>query len=210
MGRIGLSPRVRGNLRRVPHRRIRAWSIPACTGKPCVLPTAPRENPVYPRVYGETNPIDPKLLAINGLSPRVRGNHCGSGAWSVQIGSIPACTGKPTPASESDTYRPVYPRVYGETRSLNDSAIGRSGLSPRVRGNPYSHIRLLPNYGSIPACTGKPYLCHTRLRPIWVYPRVYGETAWCRQLKVKLSIGLRYRFYTFPSFLIFSKKTNGT
>ena len=55
-------------------------------------------------------------MSVNGLSPRVRGNHFGE-----SIGSIPACAGEPLTvqvACENDT-----------------SEVQVSGLSPRVRGN---------------------------------------------------------------------------
>ena len=72
------------------------------------------------------------------------------------------------------------------------------GLSPRVRGNPPCCGRELSNRGSIPACTGEPRrrlfgdptdpggsipACtgepgrpEPHLRPVTVYPRVYGGT----------------------------------
>ena len=53
---MGLSPRVRGNLRRVMKRRARRRSIPACAGEPR------REGG-----FGK----------VGGLSPRVRGNRSG-------------------------------------------------------------------------------------------------------------------------------------
>ena len=70
----------------------------------------------------------------------------------------------------------VYPRVCGGTtiRARRTSSI--SGLSPRVRGNPFHHTSSPTEIGSIPACAGEPQTpspsnCRRR-----VYPRVCGGT----------------------------------
>ena len=70
----GLSPRVRGNRTSGRFSEISIRSIPACAGEPTMLSRSPAVYTVYPRVCGGTYynmPIDP---AIQGLSPRVRGN----------------------------------------------------------------------------------------------------------------------------------------
>ena len=51
---FGLSPRVRGNLIRLPSRPALGWSIPACTGEPCRTRPSISSEEVYPRVYGGT------------------------------------------------------------------------------------------------------------------------------------------------------------
>ena len=70
----GLSPRVRGSLRRRPDRRRYRGSIPACAGKP----TQPSNQPclpwVYPRVCGEARRRVLPSRPLAGLSPRVRGS----------------------------------------------------------------------------------------------------------------------------------------
>ena len=70
----GLSPRVRGNLRRISEMGHNVGSIPARAGEPiCVsgMISSPR---VYPRACGGTlvDHLDSGLDV--GLSPRVRGN----------------------------------------------------------------------------------------------------------------------------------------
>ena len=127
-------------------------------------------------MYGETNLLHQLLITDVGLSPRVRGNprawcHC----WA-SCGSIPACTGKPTPAEPQGQPVGVYPRVYGETLRRNHARTPHHGLSPRVRGNLLKKQKPLPHVGSIPACTGKPHLVYDPLAEPAVYPRVYGET----------------------------------
>ena len=56
------------------------------------------------------------------------------------------------------------------TRTAND------GLSPRVRGNPYSAPATRPMPRSIPACAGEPLLSSARRQAQGVYPRVCGGT----------------------------------
>ena len=51
----GLSPHVRGNLPRSMERMAASRSIPACTGKPETIMSAPASPKVYPRMYGETD-----------------------------------------------------------------------------------------------------------------------------------------------------------
>ena len=71
---------------------------------------------VYPRVCGGTSLMLAKLAMLNGLSPRVRGNHYGERRAL-------------SPTS-------VYPRVCGGTWCGANSDRTNEGLSPRVRGNP--------------------------------------------------------------------------
>ena len=91
----GLSPRVRGN-RDHPHNATpAAGSIPACAGEP-FPPASGRAKPgVYPRVCGGTREVKMPDTPIDGLSPRVRGNHTCPQADAECKGSIPACAGEP-------------------------------------------------------------------------------------------------------------------
>ncbi len=173
----GLSPRVRGNRIGLVGTSCSNGSIPACTGKPRQPPPHPRHPEVYPRVYGETHHRIPNTHHTIGLSPRVRGNRTPRLAMPTPLRSIPACTGKPKPASAPANPSPVYPRVYGETSPTTTSPCPSGGLSPRVRGNPLPshHPNQAPR--SIPACTGKPKPASAPANPSPVYPRVYGETS---------------------------------
>ena len=112
----GLSPRVRGNLRRLCDSYLYRGSIPACAGEPLVLQPRPRLWPVYPRVCGGNLPRayhhryrersipacagEPAwrlwwCAGVVGLSPRVRGNLPWTLRWWSWKGSIPACAGEP-------------------------------------------------------------------------------------------------------------------
>ena len=70
----GLSPRVRGNLRKPPGVIRRRGSIPACAGEPDGAGYQPAGNRVYPRVCGGTAGVFGEPVVGQGLSPRVRGN----------------------------------------------------------------------------------------------------------------------------------------
>ena len=132
----GLSPRVRGNRRQRTAGARRDGSIPACTGEPTHPVTVLRKSRVYPRVYGGTIPGLWDAVAMQGLSPRVRGNRKRAGEGRVPGRSIPACTGEPVTIISCVPAAMVYPRVYGGTSRSAAARAGASGLSPRVRGNP--------------------------------------------------------------------------
>ncbi len=114
---------------------------------------------------------------VEGLSPRVRGNHHLPALHLGYRRSIPACTGEPHSCRPQSSVKRVYPRVYGGTRPAAPSSGSTKGLSPRVRGNPRTQTPASPLWGSIPACTGEPY--DMNLSPSYkaVYPRVYGGTS---------------------------------
>ena len=91
----GLSPRVRGNLRKRARKGRPGGTIPACAGEPD--PTAqgvPRPED-YPRVCGGTDHVLLMLPSGTGLSPRVRGNRADGPCGSCLCRTIPACAGEP-------------------------------------------------------------------------------------------------------------------
>ena len=96
------------------------------------------------------------------------------------LGSIPACTGKPLPYLLPPEEGEVYPRMYGETIASCDADRWRRGLSPHVRGNQRIALPYCIMYRSIPACTGKPPRNVSAATPSEVYPRMYGETRYNR------------------------------
>ena len=70
----------------------------------------------------------------------------------------------------------VYPRVCGGTFFRLAFALRKSGLSPRVRGNPVLDLGVPVAPGSIPACAGEPAIDVDFLYRCQVYPRVCGGT----------------------------------
>ena len=152
----GLSPRVRGNQRRLPPRRLRAGSIPACAGEPRFRFTFGLLCRVYPRVCGGTGYRLSPMKASPGLSPRVRGNRRRTPARALRAGSIPACAGEPSGRGPARDTGRVYPRVCGGTSISRTRDGSSSGLSPRVRGNQVVPEVAEHQDGSIPACAGEP------------------------------------------------------
>jgi len=152
----GLSPRVRGNHFPDAQPAPRVGSIPACAGEPAWCTLTFSRATVYPRVCGGTVHHVATGRAGTGLSPRVRGNRFVPSLTPLRKGSIPACAGEP-PRYERSTPRAwVYPRVCGGTIQPTAAAKYMSGLSPRVRGNPYPRRYRTGIRGSIPACAGEP------------------------------------------------------
>ena len=93
----------------------REGSIPACAGKPWSPVRRPASAGVHPRVRGETEGRTLKTAPRNGPSPRARGNHQATLYEFGQMGSIPACAGKPRTVREDEDVARVHPRVRGET-----------------------------------------------------------------------------------------------
>ena len=69
-----LSPRVRGNPAACAVGQLPSRSIPACAGEPVLALARSATIEVYPRVCGGTQIVWKRLLELQGLSPRVRGN----------------------------------------------------------------------------------------------------------------------------------------
>ena len=175
-GGVGLSPRVRGNRRRLPFFAAYRRSIPACAGEPRTRTENGSSDRVYPRVCGGTYAVGIVSLLAWGLSPRVRGNLPASTRVSACTGSIPACAGEPDMRWRCVSTPKVYPRVCGGTWLPPCGLICSWGLSPRVRGN-LAILTVRPGHlRSIPACAGEPCLPSRTPWSYPVYPRVCGGT----------------------------------
>ena len=134
----GLSPRVRGNLRRVPVIGKLRGTIPACAGEPSLNVIRFRFERDYPRVCGGTENGMTAAPGFAGLSPRVRGNRFQRGRDTSYTGTIPACAGEPLFGRRHHRVHRDYPRVCGGTGSTRSIGLNSAGLSPRVRGNPWN------------------------------------------------------------------------
>ena len=176
MEAAGLSPRVRGNQIQGAGAGGSRRSIPACAGEPGYGRAGRYDGRVYPRVCGGTHGSRRACTAIQGLSPRVRGNHAVAACQLFVAGSIPACAGEPLAGGASPASVRVYPRVCGGTRGVRRCTISAPGLSPRVRGNPGLVCRECRAARSIPACAGEPRRVQCRRLFPRVYPRVCGGT----------------------------------
>ena len=152
----GLSPRMRGNRQLWDCRRSACRSIPAYAGEPAPACPAAHAGMVYPRVCGGTRMESLQVPAQPGLSPRMRGNRCRPPPHSASRGSIPAYAGEPGLIYAHPIGYEVYPRVCGGTARRGGRMTGKSGLSPRMRGNPPAAMGKGPALRSIPAYAGEP------------------------------------------------------
>ena len=131
----GLSPRVRGNLRRAVFLDCDVGPIPACAGQPARERAAGRTYRAYPRVCGATHRMFVRPILDWGLSPRVRGNRNLDDGRHAPFGPIPACAGQPLRPGARRSEHGAYPRVCGATLHWRLFVMLFLGLSPRVRGN---------------------------------------------------------------------------
>ena len=113
---------------------------------------------------------------MNGLSPRVRGNHFVVAVTSDKAGSIPARAGEPGDDPGRGGLMAVYPRACGGTFFAPPPVELCRGLSPRVRGNRYDVQGRDPLRGSIPARAGEPCSWRRSACAGPVYPRACGGT----------------------------------
>ena len=173
----GLSPRVRGNQATGRERRFHQGSIPASAGEPPGGSRLARCSGVYPRECGGTELIIGTTVSRLGLSPRVRGNRFAAPDRVDGAGSIPASAGEPDEFGVGLFHGGVYPRECGGTCGGACLQIGRSGLSPRVRGNHLAGVRKRLVGGSIPASAGEPRTHQRHRGRQRVYPRECGGTA---------------------------------
>ena len=132
---MGLSPRVRGSLRKVNPRRIVARSIPTCAGQPRHCRASPTSMQVYPHVCGAASDFCQISYRSGGLSPRVRGSPAGVRANDLHNRSIPTCAGQPYSGLHPVAAMKVYPHVCGAAFSSTVEKTSVPGLSPRVRGS---------------------------------------------------------------------------
>jgi len=109
----GLSPRVRGSQTGQSIYPIGEGSIPACAGEPHLDRIGFHSDEVYPRVCGGAIVDMIMFLALQGLSPRVRGSRRLPHRRLGGDRSIPACAGEPLSRRPNGAEFGVYPRVCG-------------------------------------------------------------------------------------------------
>ncbi len=149
-------PRVRGDQEDVSTRELVPGSIPACAGRPGHSCHVMPQSRVHPRVCGATEQYRASGYTGSGPSPRVRGDPLCVVSWSVLVGSIPACAGRPCRGWSHRGLPGVHPRVCGATQICSSRLATGSGPSPRVRGDQQADRLQCRRRGSIPACAGRP------------------------------------------------------
>ena len=149
---------MRGNLRCFWRYRFGHGSIPTHAGKPAGLKNLSSSPRVYPHACGETGKDSQNTLLFMGLSPRMRGNQVAKMVDRNTLGSIPTHAGKPCQHFFATFFDGVYPHACGETLRNAPAGIKVRGLSPRMRGNPFTSPAAAISKGSIPTHAGKPPL----------------------------------------------------
>ena len=129
-----------------------------------------------PARTGEPSRVKAAFIVADGLSPRVRGNPAPPALLPLPARSIPARTGEPSVDAAVPVEIRVYPRAYGGTVKDALALDADGGLSPRVRGNPFSDAMRSKWPRSIPARTGEPRFSIEVFVCPAVYPRAYGGT----------------------------------
>ena len=137
---------------------------------------------VYPRVCGGTVEDAAGPAALQGLSPRMRGNLRDLGGEMDLVGSIPAYAGEPRAGMGGIGGFQVYPRVCGGTPGLRHAGAVVRGLSPRMRGNPVGGGFTSRRRRSIPAYAGEPTTYRLALGKRWSIPAYAGEPTTYRSL----------------------------
>ena len=131
---------------------------------------------VYPRACGGTPVLTQFTEALDGLSPRVRGNRLDGELGLQFVRSIPARAGEPPHPATGSPARRVYPRACGGTSWTCTTPAAEMGLSPRVRGNRRLQGLTGGCMRSIPARAGEPSPISRTWRKATVYPRACGGT----------------------------------
>ena len=114
--------------------------------------------------------------AMQGLSPRARGNLGQQAGSPGGEGPIPASAGQPCRSRFSSCRCGAYPRERGATRVDAAYRLILVGLSPRARGNHPRKARHWALPGPIPASAGQPGSPTLKQYPTRAYPRERGAT----------------------------------
>ena len=149
----GLSPRLRGSRLTPDMMQIMDGSIPASAGEPGHAIQAVQKNRVYPRVCGGASSSSWKTLMLSGLSPRLRGSQLVRLHDFEIFRSIPASAGEPGRGQTSRDGQPVYPRVCGGAKHMDDKR-RRMRVYPRVCGGAGSSSTTSATLGVYPRVCG--------------------------------------------------------
>ena len=155
--------------------RCHVGITPACAGKSVAAVSFCAFCWDHPRVCGEKESLEILSKMPRGSPPRVRGKDQIALVDCRQQGITPACAGKSSISSTSDSESGDHPRVCGEKVATNMIAAPILGSPPRVRGKvditepEYGHLRITP------ACAGKSLLYYPPIDDSGDHPRVCGE-----------------------------------
>ncbi len=172
----GLSPRARGNRQAGDPGTPPGGPIPASAGEPQTAEDGIAPGTAYPRERGGTETLITADRALEGLSPRARGNQDRQPPADAASGPIPASAGEPIKTKAARPTDGAYPRERGGTRTTIAPGCFAVGLSPRARGNRGCLGRGRTGRGPIPASAGEPVIHALEDDLDGAYPRERGGT----------------------------------
>ena len=153
---LGSSPRIRGECVMLQGLILLRRIIPANTGRMASVGVTPPTRRDHPREYGENLAAMPRLRAVLGSSPRIRGECSYSTPKALTFRIIPANTGRIEQARFLRPRQRDHPREYGENGAAEMDLSINPGSSPRIRGESRAGIafRRSPK-GSSPRIRGE-------------------------------------------------------
>ena len=171
----GSSPRIRGESAKTRKDSVAYGIIPANTGRIPRKGVTPQSFTDHPREYGENPLVRRTALAIQGSSPRIRGECARNQHPLVPRRIIPANTGRISSSQQPLRPQRDHPREYGENDVGGVILSKDRGSSPRIRGEWAFPLHPSASSGIIPANTGRIQNPGTpKLKPR-DHPREYGE-----------------------------------
>ena len=171
----GLSPRVRGTLKRTEQRTPKNRIIPARAGNARWRATPGCAAADHPRACGERQRGGDVKESGYGSSPRVRGTREDTMRTIPRVRIIPARAGNATSILTGTDLAPDHPRACGERASDPPGHIFDSGSSPRVRGTRARGPGRSVDARIIPARAGNAKSRHLPTRRDPDHPRACGE-----------------------------------
>ena len=152
---MGSSPRIRGEFHPVFDGLRGGRIIPANTGRIAGGGCRRSGRWDHPREYGENGDVERGIQAVEGSSPRIRGEYASEGQSVLVLGIIPANTGRMSGLVLTLSLLRDHPREYGENEYYTRNNIHGVGSSPRIRGEFESVWADCVFHGIIPANTGR-------------------------------------------------------
>ena len=148
---------------------------PAFAGKaPTSRPLTPRFRD-HPRIRGEGNGVENRVITAKGSPPHSRGRPSESRRGFLDRGITPAFAGKAVVLSSPDTGREDHPRIRGEGNGKEENVSFREGSPPHSRGRPEWTSESDPADGITPAFAGKAERTRGCVCSLWDHPRIRGE-----------------------------------
>ena len=110
------------------------WITPACAGKTSTPTTQKKRNPDHPRMRGEDSRRSSPTAADMGSPPHARGRPPHKKSNCSPPGITPACAGKTSNGSSTQSSATDHPRMRGEDLAHKVQVLKATGSPPHARG----------------------------------------------------------------------------